>query len=61
MYLLAYISQYEELQNGFNKIISENPYLEGDELINRISDTLNSLDTEEIIKDVQVKKKIMGK
>lgn len=61
MYLLAYISQYEQLHNGFNKIISENPYLEGDELINRISDTLNSLDTEEIIKDVQVKKKIMGK
>lgn len=61
MYLLAYISQYEQLHNGFNKIISENPYLEGDELINRISDTLNSLDTEEIIKNVQVKKKIMGK
>lgn len=61
MYLLAYISQYEKLKSGFNKIISNNPYLEGDELINRISDTLNSLDTEEIIKDVQVKKKIMGK
>lgn len=61
MYLLAYISKYEKLKSGFNKIISNNPYLEGDELINRISDTLNSLDTEEIIKDVQVKKKIMGK
>lgn len=61
MYLLAYISQYERLKSGLNKILSDNPYLEGDELINRICDTLNNLDIEEIIKDVQVKKKIMGK
>lgn len=60
MFLISYIAQYEECKRCFDVILKENPYLEGDALINKIDDVLNNLDINSIINNINVKKKILG-
>ena len=59
-YLMLYLCQYEECKKCYANILNEYPYLEGDELINKISDVLDNLDVESIRKNIDVKKKILG-
>lgn len=59
-YLLAYLCQFEECKKCYDNILVENPYLSNDDIIDKISIILESLDIENIEKNISVKRKILN-
>lgn len=60
MYLYQYILQYKAISECVRDIISDNPYMEGEELIIKIDSVLSSIDIEEILENNNEKVKILG-